>query len=123
MTANFSHASHKIHWPSAISIVGHIAALVLLSQLVILFDNARGMAYILLPVLLASSLLRESNITWKHHFKIKATLWSVALLWISAGFLVLTQIISMEDGAPLYESGLIYELAAILANENQPAKN
>lgn len=119
MTELISAKSATIQWPSAASAFWHILALVVMSQLVMWLDQARGMAYVLLPVLLASSLLRNANLMWKHHFKVILALWLAAVAWISVGFLLLAHIISIEAGDPMQSSGLLYEIAKYLTSDKQ----
>lgn len=111
------HDLPKIIWPTKLSVLLHIVALVAGSQLAMYLDNARGMAYILLPIILASSMLRGSQITWKHHFKTMLALYVLALTWGVVGFMTLAQIISVEDGNPIISSGLIYEITSRMANK------
>lgn len=117
MTQPVSGKSAAIQWPSAASVFWHIVALVVISQLVILMDNARGIAYVLLPVLLARTLLRNANLIWKHHFKVILTLWLAAVAWISVGSLLLAHIISIEAGDPIQNTGLLFEIAMYLASD------
>lgn len=119
MTQSISGKSAAIQWPSTLSVFWHILTLVVMSQLVMWLDQARGMAYVLLPVLLASSLLRNANLTWKYHFKVIVALWLAAAAWISVGFLLLAHIISIEAGDPMQSAGLLYEIAKYLASDKQ----
>lgn len=109
--------SDKIIWPSKLSILSHAVMLVVTSQLVMYLDNARGMAYILLPVIIASNLFRVSNITFKHHLKTKIGLYALGFAWVFVGFLTLAQIISIEEGDAMISSGLIYDITSKMVSK------
>lgn len=107
----------KIIWPSNLSIISHAAMYIVISQLVIYLDNARGMAYILIPVIIVSNLLKESNITFKHHFKTALGLYALGLAWVFVGLFTLAQIISIEEGDAMISSGIIYDITSKMVSK------
>ncbi|WP_445766804.1 hypothetical protein [Rheinheimera sp.] len=115
MVSHSQHELAKVNWPTKLSVLLHIGALVVISQLVMFLDNARGIAYVVLPVLVLHNLFRESNISLKRHFKMKISLFVLSLVWVTFSFLTLAQVISIEHGDPMINEGFIYEMTSRMA--------
>lgn len=105
----------QIKWPSAKSLTINFIVIVVGMMLFNWIDGARGFAFILWPVMVASWPFREMNTTWKEHYWLKLSGFAAAAIWIAAGFFVLSQIISIEDGNPMIKEGWFYETTKQLA--------
>ncbi|MDF4421687.1 hypothetical protein P3447_08690 [Vibrio parahaemolyticus] len=85
------------------------------SQLVMLLDNARGVAYIIVPILIFFQWMRKANIRWTVSRKAYLACFALIVVYGIGAELVLVQIISIEHGAPIISSGSIYEVTKCLA--------
>lgn len=108
----------EIRWPTRASVLLHVVGFVVVSQMAVILDGARGYAYVILPVFLGMSLFHDSNITFRKHFRIKMTLCGLSAVWVVAGFFTLAQVISVEEGSPIIEDGIIYEITSWMAGES-----
>jgi hypothetical protein len=100
------------HWSKSLA---YCVVAVVLSQIIMYLDHARGAAYIFTPLILLNMWRTSANINWKSSKSLTLVCLAFGVFWAVLGELTLLQIISIENGEPIVESGVFFELTNDLA--------
>lgn len=107
---------NQIEYPKWSHSALYIFAAAVSSQIVMLLDNARGVAYIIIPILIFFQWMRKANIRWDVSKKAFIVCYALVVAYGIAAEFVLAQVISIEHGEPIINSGFIYEVTKRLTS-------
>ncbi|OES24132.1 hypothetical protein BFV94_4515 [Alteromonas macleodii] len=96
-----------------------------MGALVLYFDGARGLAFVLLPMIFANTTISDMGMTWKHHFRLKLIATIAVTTYGIVGMSILLQVISIEQGDPIIKNGILFDITQAMAgdpSQDQPPK-
>ncbi|EJE4724490.1 hypothetical protein ASL83_003258 [Vibrio parahaemolyticus] len=88
----------EIKIPSIGATIKHLVVLSIMSGLALLLDEARGVAFILFPIIVFNQWAREANIRWSVTKKGVLAVWLASIAYSIVGIVILAATIASESG-------------------------
>lgn len=102
--------SKAINVPAWWSTALYVLSAVILSQVVMYLDQARGLAYVLVPIFVFNVWRLNANIKWKTSKPLTLTCYAAMMNYFVLGQMLLLCIISIEKGNPIVASGIAFDM-------------
>lgn len=113
--------AHKNHegWYLLAKVALFAVLVVALPKLVIYLDQARIVAYVIVPSVLYIQFFRPKHATWRAQPLALMAFHSVNVIYVLCSYYLVLVALSIEAGDPKVSSGVIYDLAKLMTLDSK----